>query len=160
MILFFFSLHPNGSGRRGTVLTRRRGTPEETASAAEAFDFQRDADISTFHSLDQPRPFRSFTFHVESWAPGKEMMEGYSIFKCIQALTSSRSIRIRYEYWKCRLVSGGVPFRDDDCLRPHCNLASIWGKMKRPLHPQHQSAGLFLTFLIKAPLRPRKVRAR
>lgn len=38
---------------------------------ANAFDFQRDADISSFESLDQARPFRSFTFHLESWPRGR-----------------------------------------------------------------------------------------
>lgn len=49
----------------------KREMVEETWSIpmrkGSAFDFQRDADISTFESLDQARPFRSFTFHLESW---------------------------------------------------------------------------------------------
>lgn len=97
------------------------------------------------------------------WRAGpreKKWWKATQYLNASRPLTSSRFIRIRYEYWKCRFMSGGVPFRDDDCRRPHCNLAAIWGKMKRPLHPQHQSARLFLTFLIKAPLRRRKARAR
>jgi len=31
-----------------------------------AFGFQRDADISTFKSLDQAWPFHSLTFHLKS----------------------------------------------------------------------------------------------
>lgn len=121
---------------------------EPLMTGSNELDFQRDADISTFISVDQARPFsRSLLPFISRVSPRKEIMEGYSIFKCFQADKFMLLFRFDMNTDKSALGVGEAPcglggrIMDNSPCRL-CNHLSIRGRMKWTLDKTYPSLWL------------------
>ncbi len=101
-----------------------------------AFEFQRDADISTFETLDRGLALPPSYLSSQVLAPGKKWWKAAPYLNASSAWQVHAFIQTSYEYWKPCFMStkhwSEEGLMDNlPCL--HCDPAAIWGRMKRLL---------------------------
>lgn len=109
---------------------------EPTVTKAMHLIFKRMQISALLNHLTQPGLSTLLSF-ISRAAHGKELMESYLIFKCIQTRQVQAFIQTWYEYWKPCFVSTKLwskGLMDVHLCCYYCNLSAIWRVKKRPLH--------------------------